>query len=189
MNDFPTETEHPVTTDTSVVDTPAAIVPPPPVEEVLQPVPERPLFVRVGLAYHTLLTKVMENQNVVREQRVQIAALRTRLRALIAENSLGDDDNEEDELRNNKLMVQTDDCHTLIQHVEQIREHIHQNAGVAETLLTPLHSRVELLTLRVQHIRAIEQLLANVKEGIRLQGRLTEADAVLDSLEYRLAAG
>lgn len=149
--------------------------------------PERPLFVRVGIAYHTLLNKVGENQKVVHEQRVAIASLRARIRELVAtENALEDANSEEEELRNTKLVVQTDDCNNLIRHAEQIREHIHYNSSEAETLLAPLRTSMDLLSVRVQYIRTLEHLVGNVKEGIRLQSKLNESDALLKTMEQRL---
>lgn len=147
------------------------------------------LFTRVNQAYHQLLEKVSDNQQRVHEQRVQIADLRTRIRdAATAEQSPFDETDEENELRNHKLKVQTDDCNNLIRHVEQIREHIHHNSVEAETLLAPLRSDMDLLTLRIRYIRAVEQLLANVQEGIRLEEQLSEVNSVLETLEHMLAA-
>lgn len=164
-----------------------------PIAEASEPLPEpktepeRPLFVRVGLAYHTLINKLGENRKVVHGQRVEIASLRARIRELVAtEHALDDDNSEEEELHNTKLVVQTDDCNNLIHHAEQIREYILYNSGEAETLLAPLRTSMDLLSTRVQYIRTLEQLVANVREGIRLQGKLNEADALLKTMEHRL---
>lgn len=189
MNNFPNEHDS----DTPVATTTTETVPPPIPQtdeptETPQTEQERPLFVRVGLVYHALLNKMHENQNRVHEQRVQIAALRARIRELLAtEQTQEEESSEEDELQNNKLIVQTDDCNNLIRQAEKIRENIHHNSGEAETMLTPLRNSMDLLTARIQYIRTMEALVANVREGIRLQGKLNGADAVLESLERKLA--
>lgn len=147
------------------------------------------LFNRVDQAYQELLGKVSGNKQQVHEQRVQIAELRTRIReSATVEQSPFDEADDEDELRNHKLKVQTDDCNNLIHHIEQIREHIHHNSIEAETLLAPLRSDMDLLTLRIRYIRAVEQLLSNVQEGIQLEEQLSEVNSVLETLEHMLAA-
>lgn len=185
MNDFPNEHDAGIPAETA--DMPA--LQSEETVETAKPEPERPLFVRVGLAYHELLKQLNENQNLVHEQRVQIASLRARIRELVATEQAQDEgDNEEDELRNNKLMVQTDDCNTLIRHAEQIRENIHHNTHEAETLLAPMRNSMDLLSTRIQYIRTMEQMVTNVREGIRLKGKLNDADALLQTMEHRLFA-
>lgn len=184
MNDFSDEHDNGAPADMTD-NTPAPQTDKP--AEAPQAEQERPLFVRVGLVYHSLLSKMHENQKQVHEQRVQIAALRTRIRELLAtEQPQEMEGREEDELHSNKLMVQTDDCNNLIRQAEKIRENIHYNSGEAETMLAPLRSSMDLLTVRVQYIRALEELVANVREGIRLQGKINGADAVLETLERKL---
>ncbi len=189
MNDLPNEQDNDAPADpiaeASEPQTEEPTEAPPAPEPKTEP--ERPLFVRVGIAYHTLMNKVSENQKLVHAQRVEIASLRARIRELVAtEHALDDDNSEEEELRNTKLAVQTDDCNNLIRHAEQIREHIHYNSGEAETLLAPLRTSMDLLSVRVQYIRTLEHLVVNVKEGIRLQSKLNESDALLKTMEHRL---
>jgi ribosomal protein L16 Arg81 hydroxylase len=161
----------------------------PPVENnvVNEPeaIPEPSLLSKVGQAYHALQAKLVDNQQVIQENRTQIAALRSKMRELAADSQV-DAHEGEDELHNNKLLVQHDSCGTLISHAEQIREHIYNNSGHAESLLAPLKASVALLELRLQHVRALEQLLENVKVGMALQDRLLEIDLVLESLASKL---
>lgn len=186
MNDIPTEYEN--ETDASG-QTPAEIPASSSEAPAEPPKPKVALFDRVEHAYHDLRNRVEVNKTRVHEQRVQIAGLRSRIRELVAaEHGQDGDGSEEDELRNSKLLVQTDDCNNLIHQIEQIRENIHHNSTQAETLLTPLRSGMELLNLRIRHIRSVEQLLADVKEGIDLQQQLNEADSVLETLEHMLSA-
>jgi hypothetical protein len=74
----------------------------------------------------------------------------------------------------------------LISHAEQIREHIYNNSDHAASLLAPLKASVDLLELRVQHVRALEQLLENVKMGLALQERLLEVNLVIEALASKL---
>jgi hypothetical protein len=148
-------------------------------------VPQPSLLSRVEAAYHALQGKLAGNQQVIQENRTKIAALRSRMRELAAD-SQADANDGEDELHNGKLLVQHDSCGTLISQAEQIREHIYNNSGHAESLLAPLKASVELLDLRLQHVRGIEQLLENVKTGMALQDRLLDIDLIVESLANKL---
>jgi len=146
--------------------------------------PEPSLLSRVEAAYHTLQGKLAGTQQVIQENRTKIAALRSRMRELAVDTADANDG--EDELHNGKLLVQHDSCDTLISQAEQIREHIYNNSGHAESLLVPLKASVELLDLRLQHVRGIEQLLENVKTGMALQDRLLGIDQAIKSLADKL---
>jgi hypothetical protein len=142
---------------------------------------ETSLLSRVETAYTTLQKNLAENQKKIQENRIHIAELRIRMRELAADNR-ADTHDMEDELHNSKLLVQHDSCSTLMSQVEQIREHIYNNNRHARSLLSPLRNTVELLDLRVQHIGALEDLLENVKTGMKLQDHLLEIDLAIESL-------
>jgi hypothetical protein len=155
------------------------------VEAQPEAVPESSLLSRVEQAYYSLQAKLTDSQRTLQENRANIAVLRSRIRALAADSqpNIYEDENE---LHNSKVLVQHDSCSTLISHAEQIREHIYNNSDHAASLLAPLKASVDLLELRVQHVRALEQLLENVKMGLALQERLLEVNLVIEALASKL---
>ncbi len=144
-----------------------------------------PLLMRIETAYQALQAKLTANQVTIQKNREQLAQLRARMRELVSESQF-DQDNDEAELHNSKVNVQGDSCQNLISHAEQIREHIYHNSAHAEFLLNPLKQQVELLALRIQHVRAIEQLLADLKAGMALQDRLSDITLVIETLAQKL---
>lgn len=173
INDASTDSEK------SIAEANAALIEEPEV------VNETSLLSRVESAYCSLQIKFSDHQRLLLESRSEIMALRHRIKELVLDTQANPDEHE-DELHQCKLSVQHDDCATLITHAEQIREHIYNNSNHAISLLTPLKASVELLELRLKHIRALEQLLENIKLGLAMQDRLLEIDLLIESLASKL---
>lgn len=147
--------------------------------------PEVSRFSHLETAYQSLQNKVTENQVLIHYGREQIAALRKQMRDLQSDCQF-DEVNDENELHQGKVTIQNDSCNALISHAEQIREHIYHNSTHAESLIQPLKKQVALLELRVQHVRAIEQLLSYIRIGIALEQRVADIDAFLETLAQKL---
>lgn len=164
-------------------------LPPSPVPPVIAPTSAAApsggdvLLGKVREAYQGLHAQLQENQRLIQEGRDSIAAQRSRMRELAAV-AYGSD--EEQNFHHGKVEVHNDSCGALIDQVEQIRDNIYHNTGQAESLLVPFKNGVELLELRVRHVRAIEAMLPRMKEGIALQDRLLEADVLLEGLAKQL---
>lgn len=132
-------------------------------------------------AYNKLAQKSASNQEIIHQNRVRIADLRAQMRELVADIAF-DEGNDEHDLHNNKVAVQEDSCANIISHAEMIREKIYHNSAEAQALLAPIKYRVALLELRIQYIRAIEELLLNVKNGMTLQDQLLDIDVDVEAL-------
>lgn len=143
-------------------------------------------FAQLEAAYQALQNKITENQVLIHYGRDKILTLRKKIRELQGDYSF-DEANNENELHQVKVCIQHDSCNALINHAENIREHIYHNSTHAESLISPLRKQVDLLELRVQHVRAIEQLLDYIRTGITLEQNATESDALLETLTQKLA--
>ena len=144
-------------------------------------------FALLESTYQKLQGRIADNQVLIQQARDTIAQLRQRIRETQQDLHF-DESNDENELHQAKVSVQNDHCGTLIAQAEQIREHIYHNSSHAEYLLNPLKQQVAMLELRIQHVRAIEQLLTHIRTGMELEQHQAEIDGVLEMLAQKLAA-
>jgi len=147
--------------------------------------PETDLLTRVQNAYQTLQQQVADNQAKTQQQRHLVAELRAQLRQRSTDlnrNASPELENHHDDLHENKVLMQNDDCGSLIRHAEQIRENIYHNSSHAETLLPIVTQHLALLELRLRYIRALETLVEDIKQGEALNTRLHAAEAQLQAL-------
>lgn len=135
-------------------------------------------------AYTDLQQKLAANQALINAEREAIAALRHQMRQL---NAHGSDMSETRVgLDQGRQLVQADSCENLIRSIGQVNELIQQDSQGAVQLMTSIKAGVEVLELRVKHVNAIENLLAHMQEGLKLQEQLAGADTLIHNLAKQL---
>ena len=138
----------------------------------------------VVAAYTDLQQKLAANQTLISAEREAIAELRNHMRQL---NALGHEltDNHEG-LDLGRRLIQADSCENLMRSISQVNEAIQQDTHRAAQLMTPIKAGVEILELRIKHINAIENLVAQMEEGLMLQKQLSGADTLIEHLAKHL---
>lgn len=159
----------------------------PPAEEHI-PAEEKPASSNIVVlssaleVYRHLVTQLDISKQKINASRHELADVRQKIRDFSAEVKrdprLEDDANSHD-LHTSKVAAQYDDCGSIIAYAEQVRRSIYDNAAEAEGLLSPMSQSVELLRLRVRHIRLLEELLATQETGLRLEIQQRNADACI----------
>lgn len=135
-------------------------------------------------AYTDLQQKLAANQALISAERESIAALRHQMRQL---NALAHDMSETSVgLDQGRQLVQADSCESLIRSISQVNELIQQDSQRAMQLMAPIKAGVEVLELRVKHVSAIENLLAHMQAGLKLQEQLAGADTLIHGLAKHL---
>lgn len=135
-------------------------------------------------AYLDLQQKIAANQSLISTEREAIADLRNHMRQLnahghdLAENSTG--------LDQSRKLIQADSCENLISSLQQVNALIQADSQHAAKLITPIKVGVEILEVRVKHVSAIENLLAQMQTGLKLQQQLAGADALIHDLAQHL---
>ncbi|MEZ5452338.1 MAG: hypothetical protein R3E93_05895 [Thiothrix sp.] len=154
-----------------------------PVQPVEKPASSNSIVLSSALTvYRELVSQLETNKQTLNTRRHELADIRQKIRDLSAEAKreprLEDDSNSQD-LHTSKVAVQHDDCGSIISYAEQVRRSIYDNAAQAEELISPMAQSVELLKLRVRHIRLLEELLATQETGLRLEIQQRNADACI----------
>lgn len=167
------ETEMPETEATEVVSEP----PPAP------PAPANDVVLASSLSvYQQLLTQLDTNRQTIHDNRHELAAIRQQIRELSALSKRDprvEDDADSHGLHTSKVAAQYDDCGSIIAYAEQVRRHVYDNIHEAEELLSPMTQSMDLLKLRVRHIRLLEGLLAAQENGLRMEIQQRNADACI----------
>jgi hypothetical protein len=133
-------------------------------------------------SYQQLVEQLEANRQSIHTSRQELAQLRQQIRdlsALSKRDSHLEDDADSHGLHTSKVAVQYDDCGSIIAYAEQVRRNVYDNIAEAEELLSPMSQSVELLKLRVRHIRLLENLLAAQETGLRLEIQQRNADACI----------
>lgn len=132
--------------------------------------------------YRQLVGQLEANKQSIHANRQELAQVRQQIRELSAlskRDSHLEDDADSHGLHTSKVAVQYDDCGSIISYAEQVRRNVYDNIAEAEELLSPMSQSVELLKLRVRHIRLLENLLAAQETGLRLEIQQRNADACI----------
>lgn len=132
--------------------------------------------------YSQLLQQLSASKETINTSRHELAGLRQHIRELSAQIKReprleGDADSHD--LHTSKVAVQYDDCGSIIAYAEQVRRNVYDNVSHAEELLSPMSQSMELLKLRVRHIRLLEELLAAQENCLRLEIQQRNADACI----------
>ncbi len=101
------------------------------------------------------------------------------LSALSKRDARLEDEADSHGLHTSKVAAQYDDCGSIIAYAEQVRRSVYDNITQAEELLSPMSQSVDLLKLRVRHIRLLEALLSAQETGLRLEIQQRNADACI----------
>lgn len=167
------ETEMPETEATEVVSEP----PPAP------PAPANDVVLASSLSvYQQLLMQLDANRQTIHDNRHELAAIRQQIRELSALSKRDprvEDDADSHGLHTSKVAAQYDDCGSIIAYAEQVRRNVYDNIHEAEELLSPMTQSMDLLKLRVRHIRLLEGLLAAQENGLRMEIQQRNADACI----------
>ncbi len=167
------ETEMPETEATEVVSEPPP-APPAPANDVV--------LVSSLSVYQQLLMQLDANGQTIHDNRHELAAIRQQIRELSALSKRDprvEDDADSHGLHTSKVAAQYDDCGSIIAYAEQVRRHVYDNIHEAEELLSPMTQSMDLLKLRVRHIRLLEGLLAAQENGLRMEIQQRNADACI----------
>lgn len=133
-------------------------------------------------SYRQLIQQLAANRQTLHECRHELAEVRQRIRELshtVKRDPRLEGDADSQDLHTSKVAAQYDDCGSIIAYAEQVRRNVYENVEQAEELLTPMSHSVELLKLRVRHIRLLEALLAAQETGLRLEIQQRNADACI----------
>lgn len=133
-------------------------------------------------SYRQLIQQLAANRQTLHECRHELAEVRQRIRELshaVKRDPRLEGDADSHDLHTSKVAAQYDDCGSIIAYAEQVRRNVYENVEQAEELLTPMSNSVELLKLRVRHIRLLEALLAAQETGLRLEIQQRNADACI----------
>ncbi|SEA08530.1 hypothetical protein SAMN05660964_00866 [Thiothrix caldifontis] len=132
--------------------------------------------------YRQLVEQLEANKQTIHTNRHELAHIRQQIRELSALSKRDprvEDEADSHGLHTSKVAAQYDDCGSIIAYAEQVRRHVYDNINEAEELLSPMTQSVELLKLRVRHIRLLEGLLAAQENGLRLEIQQRNADACI----------
>ncbi|OQX03683.1 MAG: hypothetical protein BWK73_38715 [Thiothrix lacustris] len=132
--------------------------------------------------YQQLLSQLDTNKQLIHHNRHELAQIRQQIRELSALSKRDprvEDDADSHGLHTSKVAAQYDDCGSIIAYAEQVRRHVYDNSQEAEDLLSPMTQSMDLLKLRVRHIRLLEGLLAAQENGLRLEIQQRNADACI----------
>ncbi|WP_028489880.1 hypothetical protein [Thiothrix lacustris] len=132
--------------------------------------------------YRDLVQQIQTNKQAIQTHRQELAEVRQKIRDLSAISKREPHVEEEADshgLHTSKVAAQYDDCGSIIGYAEQVRRHVYDNISEAEALLSPMSQSVDLLKLRVRHIRLLENLLAAQELGLRLEIQQRNADACI----------
>ncbi|QTR47403.1 hypothetical protein J9253_05560 [Thiothrix litoralis] len=132
--------------------------------------------------YRDLLQQLVTNKQTIQTTRHELAEVRQQIRDLSALSKREphvEDDADSHGLHTSKVAAQYDDCGSIIAYAEQVRRHVYDNINEAEALLSPMTQSVDLLKLRVHHIRLLENLLSAQEQGLRLEIQQRNADACI----------
>lgn len=147
------------------------------------PAPSNDMVLASSLsAYQQLLTQLEANKQIIHNNRHELAEVRQQIRELSAISKRDprvEDEADSHGLHTSKVAAQYDDCGSIIAYAEQVRRHVYDNIHEAEELLSPMTQSVDLLKLRVRHIRLLEGLLAAQENGLRLEIQQRNADACI----------
>lgn len=133
-------------------------------------------------SYRQLIQQLAANRQALHDCRHELAEVRQRIRELsqtIKRDPRLEGDADSHDLHTSKVAAQYDDCGSIIAYAEQVRRNVYENVEQAEALLAPMSNSVELLKLRVRHIRLLEALLAAQETGLRLEIQQRNADACI----------
>lgn len=158
---------------------PEVVSEPPPIP----PAPTNDVVLASALnVYQQMLAQLETNKQIIRDNRHELAQVRQQIRELSAASKRDprvEDDADSHGLHTSKVAAQYDDCGSIIAYAEQVRRHVYDNISEAEELLSPMTQSMELLKLRVRHIRLLEGLLAAQENGLRLEIQQRNADACI----------
>ncbi len=161
-------------------------VPKPEVVSEPQPLPPAPrndaVLASALNIYQQMLAQLETNKEIIRDNRHELAQIRQQIRELSAASNRDprvEDDTDSHGLHTSKVAAQYDDCGSIIAYAEQVRRHVYDNISEAEELLSPMTQSMDLLKLRVRHIRLLEGLLTAQENGLRLEIQQRNADACI----------
>lgn len=132
--------------------------------------------------YRQLVQQLLSSKEHIRVSRHELASVRQQIRELSSQAKRDprlEGDTDSHDLHTSKVAAQYDDCGSIIAYAEQVRRNVYDNVSQAEELLSPMSQSVELLKLRVRHIRLLEELLVAQETCLRLEIQQRNADACI----------
>lgn len=132
--------------------------------------------------YRHLVQQLAVSKQAINSSRHELADVRQHIRELssqVKRDPRLEGDADSHDLHTSKVAAQYDDCGSIIAYAEQVRRNVYDNVGQVEELLSPMSQSVELLKLRVRHIRLLEELLAAQETCMRLEIQQRNADACI----------
>jgi ubiquitin len=154
------------------------------IKETPPPVQDTPSIVTALQGYKQLHSSIKTNQQFLMDNQQQLTDVRQQISVLTTpQNTSEEQENTENqELDTCKNHARNNDCNNIIHYVEQIRECIVSNTTQAEALLLPMSQNMDLLKLRIRHIRLLETLLSAQKTELKLKDQKQQADICIQQL-------